>query len=143
MVRKTTRRGLGVGSSNSVAADALTVRQGYDLNYPLLTHQTEKHTGSLPESHSFLTVAQDNVVVTAFKKAEESDDFVVRFYEWAGKTADIRLQFAAPLQSAADANLIEKMGNSLPVHENEVTVATKPYEVRTVQLKLAPLVKMQ
>lgn len=123
--------------------DALTVRQGYDLNYPLLAHQTEKHTGSLPESHSFLTVAQDNVVVTAFKKAEESDDFVVRFYEWAGKTADIHLQFAAPLQSAADANLMEKTGNSLPVHDNEVTVGAKPYEVRTVQVKLAPLEKLQ
>jgi len=123
--------------------DALIVRQGYDLNYPLFAIQTEKHTGSLPESHSFLAVAQDNVVVTAFKKAEESDDFIVRFYEWAGKTADVHLKFAAPVQSAADANLVEKAGNSLPVRDNEVSVATKPYEVRTMQLKIAHREKMQ
>jgi len=123
--------------------DALTVRQGYDLNYPLFAFQTEKHAGSLPESHSFLAVAQDNVVVTAFKKAEEGDDFIVRFYEWAGKTADVHLKFAAPVQSAADANLMEKPGNSVPVHDNEVSVATKPYEVRTLQVNIAHPEKMQ
>ena len=123
--------------------DALTVRQGYGLNYPLISHQVEKHTGSLPESHSFLTVAQDNVVVTAFKKAEESHDFVVRFYEWAGKAGDVHLRFAMPVQSATETNLMEKAGNSVSVHDNEVSIATKPYEVRTVQVRIARLEKSQ
>src|SRR5207237_4175451 len=46
--------------------DALTVRQGYDLNYALLAVPATRHTGELPPEHSFLNVAQDNVVLTAF-----------------------------------------------------------------------------
>jgi alpha-mannosidase len=123
--------------------DALTLQQGYDLNYPLLTRQAEKHAGSLPETHSFLQVEQNNVVVTAMKKAEESNDFIVRFYEWAGKAGDVRLKFSVPIQSATEANLVEKTGDALSVHGEEVSVPTKPYEVRTVQVHVTRQEKMQ
>jgi alpha-mannosidase len=118
--------------------DALTVRQGYDLNYPLLSHPVEKHAGSLPETHSFLAPEQNNIVVTAFKKAEDSDDFIIRFYEWAGKSGDVRLKFSAPIQSAQDVNLVEKPVGPLPVQGDVVIVPTRPYEIRTVQVRFSP-----
>jgi len=117
--------------------EALSVRQGYDLNHPLLVHQADKHTGILPDAHSFLSVGQDNVVVTAFKKAEDGEDYIVRFYEWAGKPRDVHLQFSVPVQSALEANLMEKPAGSLSVKGNEVIVPTKPYEIRTLQVHLA------
>jgi len=117
--------------------DAETVRRGYELNYPLLAHAAEKHSGSLPATHSFLHVDQDNVIVTAFKKAEGGNGFVVRFYEWAGRAGDVHLQFAPSVQSAADANLIEKPGTPLSVRGNEIIVPTKPFEIRTVAVRMA------
>ncbi len=36
--------------------EALTVRQGYELNYKLLAMQTEKHAGALPAEHAFVEV---------------------------------------------------------------------------------------
>jgi alpha-mannosidase len=114
--------------------DALTVREGYNLNYPLLAYSAEKHTGSLPETHSFLSTEQNNVVITAFKKAEDGDDFIVRFYEWAGKSGDVRLQFSLPIQSAVDVNLVEKPRGSLSAQADAVIVPTKPYEIRTVRV---------
>ena len=122
---------------------ALTVRQGYDLNYPLLVHKADKHSGALPEAHSFLSVGQDNVVVTAMKKAEDGEDYIIRFYEWAGKTGDVHLQFSVPVQSASEANLMEKPAGSLNAKGNEVIVPTKPYEIRTVQVRLAKQEKKQ
>ncbi len=116
--------------------DALTVREGYNLNYPLLTLQAEKHTGSLPETHSFLQIEQQNVVVTTLKKAEDNEDLVVRFYEWAGKSGDVRLKFSTPVQSAQDVNLMEKPGGTLAVQGEVVVVSTKPFEIRTVQVHL-------
>jgi alpha-mannosidase len=115
--------------------DALTVRQGYDLNYPLLSLSAERHAGSLPETHSFLAPEQNNIVVTALKKAEDSDDFIIRFYEWAGKSGDIRLKFSTPIQSAQDVNLVEKPLGALPVQAEVVVVPTKAYEIRTVQVR--------
>jgi len=117
--------------------DALTVRQGYDLNYPLLPHSVEKHAGSLSETHSFLAPQQDNIVVTALKKAEDSDDFVIRFYEWAGKSGDVHLKFSAPIQSAQDVNLVEKPVGRLTVQGDSVVVPTRAYEIRTVQVRLS------
>jgi alpha-mannosidase len=117
--------------------EALSVRQGYDLNYPLLVHKADKHTGALREAHSFLSVGQDNVVVTALKKAEDGEGYIVRFYEWAGKSGEVHLQFSIPVQSASEANLMEKLAGPLSVKGDEVVVPTKPYEIRTVQVRLA------
>jgi len=43
-------------------------------------------------------------VVTAIKKAEGNDSLVVRFYEWAGKEGDVKIQLPPGVQSAADAD---------------------------------------
>jgi alpha-mannosidase len=95
--------------------DALTVRRGYELNYPMISISTEKHDGTLPDAHSFLQVVGDNVVLTALKKAENNDDLIARFYEWAGKTGDIQLQFTPAVESAEETNLMEKPAGALTV----------------------------
>jgi len=114
--------------------DAETVRQGYDLNYPLLSFATTNHQGILPGSRSFLTISAENVVLTALKKAEDGSDLVVRFYEACGKPVDVRLQFSSTVDSAADANLLEVPGGSLPVQGETVTVHTGPYEIKTIRV---------
>ena len=65
--------------------DALTVRHGYEYNYPLTAVVTTAHAGSLPAEHSFASVGPENVVLTAVKKAEDSNGLIFRAYEWAGK----------------------------------------------------------
>ena len=117
--------------------DALTVRRGYELNYGLLAIPVMKHAGSLPPRHSFLEIAQDNVVLTAFKKAEDSDDLVLRFYEWAGKSADVQVQLPPGAESASDADLMERSLAPLTVHNGVVSVPTKPYEIKTVKITFA------
>jgi alpha-mannosidase len=114
--------------------EALTIRRGYDLNYPMYAMQTEKHDGTLPDTQSFLQVTSENVIVTAFKKAEDNEDLVVRFYEWAGKNGDVTLQFSNALESSQETNLMEKPSGSLAPKSNVLSVPTKPYEIKTVQV---------
>ena len=54
------------------------------------------HGGSLPKSGSFLTVDAQNVIVTAIKQSETSDDLIVRCVETFGlpATATLDLKFA-------------------------------------------------
>jgi alpha-mannosidase len=47
--------------------DALTVRHGWEYNYPLTAVVTTAHAGSLPAEHSFASVEPENVVLTALK----------------------------------------------------------------------------
>ena len=118
--------------------DALTVRQGYDLNYALLALPATRHAGELPPEHSFLNIAQDNVVLTALKKAEDDNDLVLRFYEWAGKEADVRLQLPPGAQSVSDADLMERPIGELTLQSGSVSVHTRPYEIKTIKVKFSP-----
>ncbi len=114
--------------------DALTVRQAYDLNYKLMAMPAEHHQGALPARHSFLQIEPNNVVLTAMKQAEDDDDLILRYYEWAGKEADVKLILPAGAQSASETNLMEKASGSAPLAGNSITVHTKPYEIKTVKI---------
>jgi len=117
--------------------DAQTVRRGYELNYKLRALPSLKHAGSLPSEHSFVQVEADNVVLTALKKSEDDASLLLRFYEWAGKTSNVIIHLPEGAQSASETDLLEKPIADLAFHENNVTVPTKPYEIKTVKIKFA------
>ncbi len=117
--------------------DAQTVRRGYELNYKLLAVPSQKHEGILPSDHSFVQVESENVVLTAMKRSEDDDSLILRFYEWAGKEADVKLQLPRGAQSVSETDLMERPMADLAVHGNAVTVHTKPYEIKTVKVQFA------
>jgi alpha-mannosidase len=117
--------------------DALTVRRGYELNYPLLARQIEKHEGSLKDEFSFITVDGENIVLTAVKKAEDGAGLILRYYEWAGKESDVKLHLPAGAQTASETDLMERPVAELAVKNDTVAVHTKPYEIKTVLIRFA------
>jgi len=116
--------------------DALTIRQGYELNYPLLVRQAQKHSGNLAERHSFLQLQGENVVLTAAKKAEDDDALILRFYEWAGKESDVTVRPNAAVKDAAETDLMERSLQPLATKDGVVTIHAKPYEIKTVRVQL-------
>jgi alpha-mannosidase len=121
--------------------DALTIRQGYELNYKLIAVRVDKHQGALAPEHSFLQVQAGNVIVSALKKSEDANALTLRFYEWAGKSGDVILNLPTAVQSASETDLMEKPVNSLPVANGRVIVPTKPYEIKTIQVQFAGMPK--
>ncbi len=116
---------------------ALTPARGYEVNYKVIAMPSEKHTGVLGAEHSFLQVEPGNVIVTSVKKAEDDDALVVRFYEWAGKETDVRLQLPEGAESAAETNLMEKPEKTLDLNSGAMTVHTRPYEIKTVKIRFS------
>ena len=115
--------------------EAQTVRRGYELNFRMATLQAEKHEGALPAEHSFLKLPDGNVVLTAIKKAEDSDSLVVRFYEWAGKETNVRVELPPGAKSASDADLMERPEAQVPIENSVAVVHTKPYEIKTIKVE--------
>jgi alpha-mannosidase len=115
--------------------DALTVRRGYELNYPLLVRQLDRHEGELKNEFSFLEVQPENVVLTATKKAEDDGALILRFYEWAGKESDVKLRLPSGAQAVSETDLIERPVSELSLQDGTVTVHTKPYEIKTVRVR--------
>jgi alpha-mannosidase len=116
--------------------DALTVRRGYELNYPLLSLPVEGHSGNLPERHAFLELKAENVVLTAAKKAEDDDAIIFRFYEWAGKESDVALRPDSGVANAEETDLMERPLTALATENGGVTVHTKPFEIKTARLRI-------
>ena len=116
--------------------EAMTVRQGYELNYPLMTQTTTQHPGPLPPEKSFFATTEDDVVITAIKKAADDDALIIRFYEWAGKKGDIHVQLPPAATAAWETNLMEVTTVPLQLDStgNAVTVPTNPYEIKTVKV---------
>jgi len=114
---------------------AQTVRRGYELNYPMAAEQVIAHTGGLPAEHSWGSVENANVTLTAVKKAEDADSLVFRMYEWAGTPSEVKLHVPAGASFAVESNLMEKTeGDHLAMSGDVVTVPIKPYEILTVQV---------
>jgi len=137
--------------------EALTVRQGYELNYPLMATTTGEHPGPLPAEQSLFATAEDNVVITAIKKQSpqppvqafydgqprtvhpEEGGLIIRFYEWAGKKGDIHLQLPQSGVAAWEMNLMEVAQSpmSLDSSGKVLVVPTNPYEIKTVKVHFA------
>ena len=52
-------------------------------------------------------------MLTAVKKAEDDDGVILRFYEWAGRETDVKIQLPPGAQNAQDADLMERPSASL------------------------------
>ena len=115
--------------------DALTIRHGYEYNYPLTAVVTTAHAGSLPAEHSFASVVPENVVLTAVKKAEDANGLIFRAYEWAGKETTAEFHVPTGATGATMTNLMETPeGAALTVTGDVVKVPIHPYEILTIRV---------
>lgn len=75
-------------------------RRAKELNCPLRYVMEGFHKGYLPEVKSCIHIENENVVITAVKKAEDSDEIVVRFSEMDGLDASVNMTlFDAPIST--------------------------------------------
>jgi alpha-mannosidase len=115
--------------------DALTVRHGYEYNYPLTAVVTTAHTGSLPASHSFASVTPESIVLTAVKKAEDANGLIFRVYEWAGKETIAEFHVPPGATTATVTNIQEiPEGSALAITGDVVKVPIHPYEILTIRV---------
>ena len=113
--------------------------QAQRLNQPLIAFQTTPHTGSLGRSFSILKVDHSRVRVLALKRAEESDEVIVRLVELDGKPAEnVSIRLAAPILSAREVNGQEQPLGSASVTGGGLVTSFGPYQLRTFALRLAP-----
>jgi alpha-mannosidase len=108
------------------------------LNQPLIAFQTEAHAGSL--GRMFATVGlSDNygqVAIRAFKKAEDSDEFVLRLQELEGRPVTTNIKFIVPFQSAREINAAEESAvGDLKFTPDGLRVSLKPFQPRTFAIR--------
>jgi len=112
--------------------------QGQRLNAPLIAFETLKHAGTLGQEFSLLKVSNPRIRVLALKKAEESDETIVRLVELDGKPQEnVRVSFAAPINAAREVNGQEQPVGQATVADGALVTSFSAYQPRTFAVKLA------
>ena len=118
--------------------------QAYRLNSPLMAFETDKHAGPLGKSFSLVSVSNPRVRILALKKAEESDETIVRLVEMDGKpAANVQVKFAAPITAAREVNGQELPVGAATLKNGALETSFSAYQPRTFAIKLgAPPAKL-
>ncbi|HKN84442.1 MAG TPA: glycoside hydrolase family 38 C-terminal domain-containing protein, partial [Pyrinomonadaceae bacterium] len=118
---------------------AQTDWQAQRLNQPLIPFHSSKHPGRLGKEFSFLRLSDSRIRVLALKKAEDTDEVIVRIVELDGRAApEVRIRFAGFVTAAREVNGQELPLGSATVHKGEVITSLGPFQPRTFAVKLAP-----
>jgi alpha-mannosidase len=111
-------------------------QRGVGVNNPLIPVVVKSNSsGTLPASKSFLSVSADNVIVTAVKKSEDSDDIAIRFYETDGKDeTEVELAPAFEIKDARRTNLIEEDAGKMEHSSKVARMDVGKYSIETIKL---------
>lgn len=85
---------------------------------------------------SFMSISGTKVIVSAVKKAEESNDVVVRLYSTTGNASEVKLECFKPIASAAKTNLIEELKDAIPVKQQSASTNVDGYGIETIILRM-------
>ncbi|WP_299577992.1 glycosyl hydrolase-related protein [uncultured Sunxiuqinia sp.] len=89
---------------------------------------------SLPESLSFFQINSENVLVSTVKKAEDSNDVVIRIAEMEGTDKTVDLESFKKISQAKTTNLIETEGERLPVQNNRLHLKLGHHAIETFKI---------
>lgn len=116
---------------------AQVVQMGYQLNVPLRGQSVGVQKGEWPQAFSLLSVDADNIVVETVKKAEDSEDWIIRFYEAHNKRTTATLRFGVPIAQVTECDLMERDMAAIACDGQTCSIETKPYEIKTLKVKPA------
>lgn len=114
---------------------ANTHKMAYSLNVLPFAVIEDPHDGTLPQKMSFISSDQDNVIVEVVKKAEDSDELVVRAYECFNKRTKVNFTFWKQIRKVAECDLLENEIKDIDSCCNNFYVEFKPYEIKTFKIK--------
>ena len=108
------------------------------LNQPLRAFEVPSHAGSA-KTLSLAGTSSKNVEITAVKRAENSNEIVVRVRELTGKPQkNVALYMATPILAARETDGQERPLKKTPVNAGTVVFDIAGYSLKTFAVKLAP-----
>ena len=104
---------------------------------PMHTFVVDKHSGNLAAPFSLCSLSSDTVRILGIKKAQKSDEIVIRFVEYTGKKQEnVKLTFALPIKSARETTGDEVNICDAPVSDGALNMEFEPWQIRTFALTL-------
>jgi len=91
--------------------------------------------GALPSEYSFLKISPHNLILSALKKAEDSDGVILRFFETKGEATEAEVELFKAIKRLTLVDLLEREQGELPFEGNRFSLEVKPFEIVTLKLE--------
>ncbi|MBR2877151.1 MAG: alpha-mannosidase [Clostridia bacterium] len=125
--------------SHSGKVGEATQKQAKLFTQPLVAVECEKHSGALKSEYSLLECSDERVIVRAVKKAEKSDEIIVRLNEGSNSSVEnYTLKLGEGILSAREIYASEEHIKDATVIDGKLVTSFNPYEIKSFALKLKP-----
>jgi len=110
------------------------------FNHPFSVVATTVHTGDLPGSKGFCTVEPENVMLSAIKRAEDSDALILRLYEMEGQATEACVtldeSLARPGSPVVETDLLEREleSSNARMQDQTLIVPVPAFGIATVKI---------
>ena len=115
--------------------DAGIIKKAYELNNPMKAFAVGAQKGKLKDEFSLISDLSDNVFVETIKKAEDTDDIIIRLSEQFGDRGVVRFKVNCDFDSAELCDMLENKVSKLKSKDGYVEIEMAPYAIETIKIK--------
>ena len=105
-------------------------------NNPIIPVASERKKGELPSQHSFFSVSDPNIMVSAIKKSDDDTNVILRMYDIAGKDTPTVITTDFDITKAEHTNIIEENGTQIPFTTNSIKTTIGHHAIETFKVEL-------
>lgn len=129
----------------------------FEFTYYLYPHRGDYEAGEVPRvaiestieaytsrasrevEYSLLNIQPPRVLLSAFKKAEDSDEYIVRLYNPYSKEVSVDITLGSRAERVYETDIPEfEVSSLLASNTNTLRLSFKPFEVKTLKLTINP-----
>jgi len=117
--------------------EANSFKPAYEFNYDLIGFQlpVEKRKKTLPSRFSFVEIKPESLILVALKKAADTDDVILRFFETKGEKTPGEIDLFKEPSSVKIVNLLEEEEEGdVECTGRRIRLQVKPFEIVTLKL---------
>jgi alpha-mannosidase len=113
-------------------------KPAYEFNCNLMGFQLPLTKGNriFPHQFSFVELKPENLVLVAFKKAEDSNDVILRLFETKGQKTWGEITLFKEPTSVKVANLLEEEEEEVKFRGRKIKFWVKPFEIVSLKIGL-------
>ena len=101
---------------------------------------SSRREGRLGDEFSLLSVSSENVIVRAIKKAEDSNEIIVRVNEGCSKEAEnVKLSMFGEIVSSEEVYSSEEFRREAKIEDGSLVFSLKPNEIKSFRLRVYTL----
>ena len=106
------------------------------FNNPMIAREINNSDGELVQSFSLIKTENKNIIIDTVKKAEDSENIIIRIYESQNIKDKIKLSFGIDIKKLYLCDLLENIEKEIEVKDNTAVLDVNNFEIITLMAEV-------